>query len=248
MAVRFNNTGGKYLRRTTDLPSVDNWAIAMWVQLVSDLNAYTPFFYRTANSIAIYCFFGTSADGTTLLLDVNANSTTGSSLTVGTWYHLLLQGWTSGGLKSFEYYLDGTAGATVGPINFSWSNDEVTLGLTDSTDNLPSDTRIAYVKMWSAAGVAKLFTSAEQVQQEMRTARPQNFTNLYLWSPLLVNSKDYSGSARDWTEGGTLTWEDGPPVGWGASPLIVGGAGGGDVFVPPPYLPGLGFSAQQRMG
>ena len=75
---------------------------------------------------------------------------------------------------------------------------------------------IAAYKHWSAV------LTPTEIQQERWLYRPKRLESLHLWSPLIVNSRDYSGNGRDWTEGGTLTWEDGPPIGWGASPLSVG--------------------------
>jgi hypothetical protein len=195
------------------------WSATFWVQLVADTNTYTPFLYRTANPSAPYVFFGCGADGTTLFLEMNTNGS-GSALTVGTWYHVALTMSGSAGAAVPIAYLNGVSNITLGSQGWTVSNDEITIGLTDSTDNLPSNTRIAHLKIWDGVTL-----TAAQIVQEMATTRPQTaLSSLHIWSPLTKDSKDYSGNARNWTEGGTLTWEDGPPRGWGASPLIVGAA------------------------
>jgi len=74
---------------------------------------------------------------------------------------------------------------------------------------------IGPVKIWDAA-----LTDAE-IAQERWGIRPRRTTNIHIWSPLQVNSIDYSGQGRNWTESGTPTYEDGPPVGWGAPPQFV---------------------------
>jgi len=209
MAVRFNNTAGKYFRRTSSLPSSSTMTIMFWVRLVSDLNTYAPFFYRTANSANPYIYLGTDADGTTLLLDSNARPITGNALSTGTWYHIayVLNG------SSHTVYLNGVSNITLTEA-FSPTNDEITIGHTDSNDNVPSDTRFACIKIWDAA------LTAAEIQQEMYVIRPARYGNLYGFYPVFAGSgqraRDYSGLGHDFTEGGTLTDEDPPPVTWGA--------------------------------
>ena len=75
--------------------------------------------------------------------------------------------------------------------------------------------RVAHAKVWAAR-----LTQAEFMREKW-SARPCRMANLSSWSPLLVNAKDYSGNGHNWTENGTLTYEDGPPVGWGAAPYVI---------------------------
>ena len=81
------------------------------------------------------------------------------------------------------------------------------------------------MKAWSVE------LTAAEIQQEMYTVRPRRLLNLYSWTPLLPGSaerlRDYGGLAYDWTAGGTLADEDGPPISWGgpsaASQYVVSG-------------------------
>lgn len=61
--------------------------------------------------------------------------------------------------------------------------------------------------------------SQAEVQQEMRSYTPVRTANLYSWTPFVDASTgsdflDYSGNGRNWTETGTVTFEDNPPISW----------------------------------
>ena len=134
----------------------------------------------------------------------------GGSVSVDTWVHLCL---VRESVTSLKAYLDGTLVAT--HTADATGRSAVTrqeMGGQSASNNGPLNGRIALAKMWSAA-----LTPAE-IALERETARPCRFTDLWNWAPLMLATElvDYGGNARDWTAGGTLTTEDGPPVHWGA--------------------------------
>lgn len=82
--------------------------------------------------------------------------------------------------------------------------------------NDPFSGRIHAIKIWNTA-----LTEAE-IAQEVYTVAPRKLDSLWGWNPTRPGSgeraKDYSGNGRNWTEGGTLTDDDPPPISWaGAS-------------------------------
>jgi hypothetical protein len=78
----------------------------------------------------------------------------------------------------------------------------------------PLNGRLYAIKAWTAA-----LTTAE-IALEMRSVRPVRLANLWGWWPARPGATErlieYSGNGRSWTEVGTLSDEDPPPVWWGA--------------------------------
>lgn len=89
---------------------------------------------------------------------------------------------------------------------------------------------VSAVKAWDA-----VLTQAE-IEQERWTILPRRFADLHLWTPMFPGSgervRDYSGNGKDWTEGGTLADEDGPPVSWGASSIMLPFAAASGIAIP----------------
>jgi len=85
---------------------------------------------------------------------------------------------------------------------------------------------VACAKVWAAS-----LTPAE-LYQEMWSVRPRRLANLNSWSPLMVDYADYSGNGYGWTLTGSPAYADGPPVGWGAAPYIIGNPAAGRVIGP----------------
>lgn len=186
-----------------------------WVRLVSDLNAYSTFCYIGSDNYSSgYQSVGTTGDGTRLAADANGTEVTGSNLTTGVWYHIAIVRVSE---FSLRIYLDGTLDIT-NTNNFS-NNSRWEFGAVGTGNNDRADIRLAHIKYWDAE------LTAEEVQQEMRVIRPHRSANLAGWYPLFPGSgertRDYSGLGRNFTEGGTLTDEDGPPVSWGAPVIYV---------------------------
>lgn len=77
------------------------------------------------------------------------------------------------------------------------------------------DGRVAGIKIWSA----KL--SADEINAEMHTLRPQRFENIFSWHPTFYGDterfSDWSGLAHPLTDVNTVTDEEPPPVSFGAS-------------------------------
>lgn len=80
--------------------------------------------------------------------------------------------------------------------------------------------------VWSGAAAANI-PSVEQLQIQRQSMRPLFLrSDVWVWQPCWshTNTPDLSGNGRTVTTAGTLTSGDGPPVGWGAAPHLVGAA------------------------
>lgn len=211
MAVRFD-ARNDYLRRTTNLPAVNTFTMMGWFRILVDQDDYSIFMTigeaNTDNDYEV----NTNNDGVTLSLWCNPNYFVGSTaLTIGQWYHLALA--VSGsGADQAKLYLDGSlyldeTGSSAMATN---SNFMVGQGGVDEVAFLNGTA--AFVKIYSA-----VLTQAE-IQQEMYSGRPVRTANLNGFYPMWAGSgeraKDYSGNGNDFTEGGTLTDEAGPPIPW----------------------------------
>ena len=94
--------------------------------------------------------------------------------------------------------------------------------------------RMAHVKIWNVA------LTAAEIQQEMYSSRPQRFTNLWSWLPMIESgsgrNSEWSSSGNTWTANGTLADEDGPPVAWNLTgwqlPFVTSGGAAGQTLLP----------------
>lgn len=140
------------------------------------------------------------------------------SLAANEWHHFALV-CRSGSSNNIDGYFDGTL--------FSTASEAVSLtgGVRAGTSYHSSGSRITCYKLWTAE------LSADEIRAEMRSIRPVRLTNLQMFNPMLARSggppfRDLSGNGRSLSDPNTVTWSegDGPPVWWGAAPLIVGAA------------------------
>lgn len=221
MPVRFDASADRLLR-TASLPSYNSAYTAMgWVYLVSDLNATVTIFAIDDNIDDIDAI-NLGSDGVTLQLGVVVGGVStgpsGTTLSTGTWYHVAI---VRASATDCRLYLNGAL--DIGPdtrdVSGRSAATRLEWGAFASVNLSRFDGRVAAIKIWDAA------LSAEEVAAEVRSIRPQRLANLNGWWPCFPGSgeraRDYSGNGRNWTESGTLTDEDPPPVGWGAAALLV---------------------------
>lgn len=212
MAVRFDASTDRLLRTSDllDYNGVYTWMA--WIYLVSDLNASSTFWVLSDNSANNRDYLFTTGTGTTLRLNVviggGATNVDGTDISAGVWYHLALVRESATAVK---VYLNGVLDITnTRDITGRASATRMEHGAFSSSNTNRSDSRVAAIKAWS--------TNLSQVEilNEMRVIKPCKTTNLYGYWPTLNGSeervRDYSGNGRDWTEGGTLTDEDSPPI------------------------------------
>jgi hypothetical protein len=211
MAVRFD-TNTDSLIRTASLPTYNvGYTLMGWFYLATDRNDYSTFFYLGTDDAATFDYLTTDVDGQTLIVFANGTTVTGTLLGVGAWHHLALVRESGSSLKAYlNGVLDITNTAAVGTSRTAPQRLQV--GAYTTLQQL--DGRVAGIKLYDTP------LTAAGVQHEMHTLRPQETTAIHGWYPAWPGSgertRDYSGNGRDWTENGTLTDEDPPPVSYGA--------------------------------
>lgn len=221
MAVRFDANSDRLLR-TSDLIDYNAaYTLMGWIYLSSDLNTAVRIFNLNNNTLTDEDMLGLDVNGTTLraraIIAGSGNFSTGSNLSVATWYHLAMVRDAAAALKIYLNAALDTTGTR--NITGRTANTRLEIGAATGGNSNRFDGRVAYIKAWSAA------LTLEEVAQEMNVIRPVRTENLYGWWPTFPGSgeraADYSGNGRNWTEGGTLTDEDPPPVSYGARFWVV---------------------------
>ena len=221
MAVRFDTTAGKRLSRTTGVLDYNAaYTVDLWVYFPA-----LPAGYHSIITIGSNGAVGIDVlqlNGSQLLLyvqNVASSEISGSTLSTATWYHLTV---VRESATSVKVYLNETLDITnTLDITARTASTTMAVGATfyNSVYSEEVDARVANTKIWSAALTAAEFAQERNLIRLARTA------NLLSWSPHFPGSgeraRDYSGNGYNWTEGGTLTDEDGPPVSWGAPATIL---------------------------
>lgn len=210
MSVRFDAAADRLLRTTDLLDYNSPYTWMAWVYLVSDLNTVSTFFVSGDDTVNNYDRITTTPDGVSLRLAVIVGGTLtnidGVSLTVGIWSHLTI---VRESATSIKMYLNGTlAGTNTRAITGRTAATRMEHGAYRSANTLRSDSRVAYIKAWSAA------LTLLEVQAEKDVAGAVRTANLYgEWKTPIGSDRvaDTSGNGRNWTESGTLTDEAQPP-------------------------------------
>jgi hypothetical protein len=151
---------------------------------------------------------------------------TGSTLTVDTWYHLCC---VRSSTTLLTGYLDGVSDWTNGRDLSTRASITRNFIATYNAGSDPANARVYAIKAWSAA------LSSQEILVERQIIRPMRTNGLVYWNPCFAGSperaRDYSGGGLNWTENGTLTDEDPPPVSFGSQsivyPFVPAGAGSG---------------------
>lgn len=186
MAVRFD-ASGEYLARGTNLPAYNLFTIAGWVQIVTDRNALTEIFDLINSDGSGGVRLMTTADGTTLRI-YTGSYTTGTSLTVGQWYHVAL---TRNG-STCRAYIDGVLDITHTNSD-SFTPAYLLLGFPSNWLN----GRLGQVRVWDAE------LSASEIRAEMRSTSPVRTSNLNSAHPFTSSiTADVSGNGRNLSVGG----------------------------------------------
>lgn len=155
-----------------------------------------------------------------------AISSAGLSITTDTWYFYALSCAGTGAsdakiraaAKGATSFTEVTAtGASFTPVAFSF-------GINGA--GIWGNQALAGWKLFD-----RVLTDAE-LFAEMNRLTPASTTNLNAWWPMVHSAtgtadNDFSGAGKDLSPAGTITLEDGPPVGWGAPLALVGAAASG---------------------
>lgn len=213
MAVRFD-ANADYLRLSSGLLDYNSgYTIMCWAYPVSNPAAQITLFSVANNGSNLDRLRsnsgGTSWSSQSIVGGTSVN-TTGASVSYGSWQHWAM---VRRDASNLDTYLNGTLDAT---SNQSVSGRAAAAQLDIGNSNGAStyfNGRVFAIKIWDVA------LTAAEIAQEMNTVAPRKLANLWGWYPTRPGSgeraKDYSGNGRDFTEGGTLTDEDPPPISWG---------------------------------
>ena len=229
MAVSFG-ASGRYLRRTTNLPTSTSFTVAAWVYWTSIRNTYNYVFELgdSVTNAGTYCVLGHS-NATSMEISTGGNfGTFGTNVSSATWTFAAIT-CAGTGATDFKGYWRAVTGATFNTTSTtgpSFTPAVLYVG-NDSYDEYP-DARIGPVYVFNRAlGADELFRLSMQSLPLVR-----NGLQIYspLWSPSHV--LDLSGNGYDWTVGGTLSAADGPPIPWQrqlwVAPFVGAGASGID--------------------
>lgn len=225
MAIRCD-ASADYLSRTANLPGSTAFTIAGW------------FRRRGAGGAAVEVLSGISradlssyylayVSGGTLYVEVSGAYTAAGAFSSDVWHFVALSsnGSGAGAAKIRRADVGATSLATTTRAGASFVPQLMVLcGVGDP--NYYGNFAVAGVKVWDRE------LSDSELLSEVHRLTPASTTNLNLWTPMVHNSvanavRDLSGNGRDWTAVGTLSVEDGPPIGWGGSIIVPQYAAGG---------------------
>ena len=215
MALRHDGTGDR-TTIATGLPSWQPFTMMAWVYLIAArAGGYSNYLYfgNSGGTVGVYGFFDTDDRVLLLNTDNSYTGTSGSTISLNTWTHLAL----TIGATYAKCYVNGVEDISISSASFVPG----IISFGGNTDYF--DGRFACGKIWASE------LTADDIKREMWRVVPVR-SGPWSWTPFTVNVIDYSGNGNVWLRNGgstaTYTYEDGPPVGWGAAPLIVGGSSG----------------------
>lgn len=212
MGVNF--TSGNHLVSTTNALDYNaNYTIMGWFRYSSSPASASAI--AVINNSAGTLYDLAMVNNNELYINVNGTFSLGSTLSANTWYHFAM---VRSSTTLVTLYLDGVSdSAQATSVSGRAASTEENIGGVLSTFPFLGD--IAYVKSWSTN-----LTVAE-INQEMNLIRPVRTANKHRFSPLHRTTaerlRDYSGNGYNWTENGTVTDADAPPVSYGSETNIV---------------------------
>lgn len=206
MAVRID-ASSDYLNRTSSAPGQYPLTVTFWLYITTDRNAYGVLFLIANSGGTSFISFNLSSSGTNLQISVGGNTTNGSNLSTGTWYHIAC---VVASATSQKMYLNGVLDINKTTSSYTFTAAQYYLG-SDSVGWLNG--RLADVKMFDRE------LTVEEIKNEMADLWPVSYP-AWAFYPMFAGAServlDYGGGGRNLTANGTLTDEAGPPVGWGA--------------------------------
>lgn len=206
MAFRLS-TAGDYTLRSSGAIQSDPYTTMLWVRRDSATAFGNIWVIANAGSTLYEGLYLNSA-GTNLRIENNNGGSDGATtLTVGTWYHVALV--RNGNDRTL--YLNGVVDATYNNANSFTSAGEAFAG--NGLTIFPG--YLSALKQYERA------LTQDEILQEMRTILPKSVANIYNFSPLFRHTELQNYFGAGWTITGTGLTDDGPPVSWGTTSLLV---------------------------
>lgn len=214
-----------YLYRTASLPAPNTFTACGWCYCTSSVSFNALFTLISGSSDERLIQFGSSL-AVFGIYDGSTTTNFASSPGGGVWFFWALS--CTSGTNNFKGYWSLASSNTFVTVSATPAAAGTidTMRLSNDVANEYLNGNAAHIKIWDA-----VLTQAE-IEQEKWSVRPQRIANLHLWSPLFKDDFDYSGNGKNWTSGGADTFVDGPPVGWGAQPYMVGAVGAAAAHTP----------------
>lgn len=215
MAIRLTASSSQYLVRTTDVVNHNaDYTIMAWFYPTLMNSQFRYLFYMDASAGGNSDLMSIS-NSNLLQIEVNwAGATGGTALSANVWYHLALRrtGNTLHGILN---------GAIIATKTLDISARAATTSMYLSSRRGGSvfyDGYVAACKIWQAS------LSLGEIVNERAYTMPRRFQSLYAWYPMLPGNGralDASGYNRRWTENGSPTNAETPPIRWITAPIIV---------------------------
>jgi len=221
MPVRFDTSADRLIRTASVIDYNAAYTVAFWVYFPSFLSAYGDLFAISDGTPSNYDVLSINPSNVPFVESAPFGGTNfGSGPSATTWYWAVLRRESASSLTGRLYDATGSIVASAnygGNVSGRAASSRMEFN-GNASEGEWTQMRVAHVKAWSTN-----LTDTELLQ-EQNAIRPQKLDNLVGWWPLFPGSgervKDYSGLGRDWTEGGTLTDEDPPPISYGGKPLF----------------------------
>lgn len=223
MAVRFDAVADRLLRTANVIDYNAVYTVCCWVNLTTNSASDQAIFFLGANDgFQNYDEWGCTGASPTFQCTIDSSAiatsqVTGSVMTAGTWYHFAA---VRTSVTQVLVYIDGVVDITNnhGSVAGRTAATRQEFGGAESTNGDTFNGRVFAMKAWSTN------LSVAEINQERFTILPCRWESLVGWWSGFPGSgeraRDYSGLARNFTESGTLTDEDPPPVAYGGSGIL----------------------------
>lgn len=214
MSIRMDGSGER-ASRTTSLPSQTAFTMAGFCKRVTNRGTFENVcgLENASSSAGNYQELIFSGSTFYMWTGNNGGVAFGAAPSDGEWFFFAIVCSGTGANQCNGYWCTLAATTLNSALNQNNSMTPAFMVLGSSSYDEWLDGNFAGVKVWDAA-----LTEAELLL-EVKSLRAVRRENLHLETPQIAmtigdNVTDFSGNGRDWTHGGTLVVEQGPPVSW----------------------------------
>lgn len=207
MATIFNALADR-IYRTASIPDYNAaYTWMFWAKIVTDTDNFQWLATLNDDSGSLqHDSASLISDGVTERLSANGpfQADVGTTLVVGTWYHLCI---IRSSASSAKLYLDTVLDAELtNDYTGRAASARMEMAGYEQLGDFRFDGKLAYARFWTKdIGAANIAT-------ERASTTAIDTVSLYGDWPLISNILDVSGSAHHWTEGGALTFDADTPI------------------------------------